>query len=118
MFRFALVSSLLLAVPPYAAAVGRQELVVTGREAQVWDLTKEYFTYRGGTIADGMSSSVSFSASSDAQIVVYDHWEDGFEADPLNPTQLTTLRFVLDKGQAVSLASTRTAAYSGSAASG
>ena len=45
-------------------------------------------------LVDGkICSTVSLVATTNYQIIYYDHWEDGYEADLMNPVQLTTLVF-------------------------
>ena len=55
--------------------------VATGEGAGAFD--------NGATFWNGMNSVVSATASSDNQVIYYDHWEDGYEADLLNPVQPT-----------------------------
>ncbi len=71
---------------------GFQEYFVLGYEQHVWDMLTRVQTGEGGpAFANGMNSVVSATASADNQVVTYDHWEDGLEADVLNPVQATTL---------------------------
>ena len=71
---------------------GFQEYVVIGREQHVWDMLTRVQTGEGGPgFANGMDSVVSATASADNQIIIYDHWEDGYEADISNPVQTSTL---------------------------
>ncbi len=78
---------------------GRQEYFVLGYDQHVWNMMQRVRTGEGGPAFDnGMNSVVSAVASADGQVVVYDHWEDGFEADPWAPVQTNTL--VLGDGSA------------------
>ncbi len=47
---------------------------------------------------DTTHSVVSISATANGTTVYYDHWEDGYEADPENPVQASTETFNLDAG--------------------
>ena len=73
---------------------GRQDYFVLGHEQHVWNMMQRVRSGEGGpAFQNGMNSVVSAVASADGQVVTYDHWEDagGFEADPWNPVQATTL---------------------------
>ena len=57
------------------------------------------------TIADNpacctspVTSTVSVTSGADGNFVYYDHFEDGYEADPLNPVQGSTLTLAMDAG--------------------
>ena len=76
-----------------AAAVptGIQSYFVIGHEQHVWDMFFRVVDAESGvTLSDSMESVVAITASSDNQVVTYDHWEDGFETDITNPAQDTT----------------------------
>jgi uncharacterized repeat protein (TIGR01451 family) len=78
----------------YAQSVptGRQQYFVLGHEQHVYNLMARVAAGEGLAISGNrMNSVVSLVASADGQIVYYDHWEDGFEADPFAPTQPSTL---------------------------
>jgi uncharacterized repeat protein (TIGR01451 family) len=71
---------------------GRQEYFVLGYEQHVWNMMQRVRTGEGGPAwSNGMNSVVSAVASADGQVVIYDHWEDGFEADPWAPGPGSTL---------------------------
>lgn len=71
---------------------GFQEYFVLGHEQHMWDLMdKVVFGQGGGPLAAGMNSVVTATASAANQVIYYDHWEDGFEADLLNPVQASTM---------------------------
>ncbi len=73
---------------------GRQEYFVLGHDQHVWNMMQRVNNGVSGstyTFQNGMNSVVSAVASADGQVVVYDHWEDGFEADPWAPVQANTL---------------------------
>ena len=42
-------------------------------------------TTGGAQFGNGMNSVVTATASADNQVVYYDHWENGYGFDPLNP---------------------------------
>jgi len=44
----------------------------------------------GSQPGDAFRSVISIVANSDNTVIVYDHWEDGYETDPNNPTQTST----------------------------
>ena len=98
-----------LGVPPAELAAqvagvivptGRQEYFVLGHDQHVWNMMQRVNVGVGGffVLQNGMNSVVSAVASADGQVVVYDHWEDGFEADAWAPVQAQTL--VLGDGNA------------------
>ena len=71
---------------------GLQEYFVLGYEQHIWDMMDKVQNGEGGAqFGNGMNSVVTATASADNQVVYYDHWEDGFEADIFNPVQLSTL---------------------------
>ena len=92
---FLVVTSLQAASVP----TGYQDFRITGNEEHVWDILQAIAVGEGQNTFDNgaagfllaMNSVVTLTASADAQVVIYDHWEDGFEADILNPVQATTL---------------------------
>ncbi len=68
---------------------GFQEYFVLGYEQHVWDMmSKVEAGEGGGAFANAMNSIVTAVASADNQIIYYDHWEDGLEADIFNPVQV------------------------------
>jgi hypothetical protein len=81
-----------------AQPVGYQEYYVLGYEEHVWRAFEEIYGEPGTgdpdppqTLIDGyICSTVSIVATVDFQVVYYDHWEDGYENDLLNPVQSTT----------------------------
>lgn len=59
-------------------------------ENEAIDYLKDISGFSGGnTNNDPQNVYMGLSVTSDA-IVIYDHWEDGFETNPRNPTQSTT----------------------------
>ena len=48
------------------------------------------YTALGATTSAQINSVISIATSSSNTVIVYDQWEDGFEADLSNPTQTTT----------------------------
>lgn len=78
---------------------GLQEYFVLGYEQHVWDMmSKVEAGQGGGAFADAMNSLVTAVASADNQVIYYDHWEDGLEANIFNPVQASTL--ILGDGNA------------------
>ena len=90
---------MLVAVAGWAAPLaaqsvptGLQEYFVLGYEQHVWDMmSKVEAGQGGGPFANAMNSLVTAVASADNQVIYYDHWEDGLEADIFNPVQASTL---------------------------
>jgi len=70
---------------------GQQEYFILGRERHIWDMMQKVLAGQGGAIGNSMNVVVTATASADNQVVYYDHWEDGLEADIENPGQLSTL---------------------------
>lgn len=73
---------------------GFQEYHVVGYEEHIWNMFVTVANTEGFACTFSpaeMVSVVAVTASTSNQIVYYDHWEDGFEADILNPIQATTL---------------------------
>jgi len=95
-----------VATPAAAQQVpaGLQEYYVVGRASQVFDFMNAVYR-QGNAGADlpdlGLVSVIAAVATTDGERVVYDHWEDGYELDPANPTQPSTEVFTLNRGQAV-----------------
>ncbi len=99
--------------PPAQAqeiAAGVQEYYVVGRSSQVFDFMSYVFNNGASStpLTGGLVSVVSIVATTDNEVVLYDHWEDGYEADIFNPVQTSTTRTVLTRGQTLSLASRTT----------
>lgn len=75
---------------------GYQEYFVVGHEQHVMNFFSTVAATEGQgcpgvTLPTSMASVVGLAASTDDQIVYYDQWEDGYEADMLAPNQSTTL---------------------------
>ena len=84
----------LSAAPAHAQSVptGRQQYFVLGHEQHVYNLMARVAAGEGLAISGNrMNSVVSLVASADGQIIYYDQWEDGFEADPFAPVQASSL---------------------------
>ena len=96
--RIALFAALCLVVTAgtaFAQSVptGYQEYYVLGHEQHMWDMMDKVQNGQGGAqFANGMNSVVTATASADNQVVYYDHWEDGFEADIFSPIQISRLQ--------------------------
>ncbi len=52
----------------------------------------------GGSCTGPVHSTISITSGADANTVYYDHFEDGYEVDPINPVQGSTLTMVMDVG--------------------
>ncbi|HDD24230.1 MAG TPA: hypothetical protein ENF52_02205, partial [Chloroflexi bacterium] len=75
----------------HALPTGFQEYYVLGSEEQIWRMFDYIESQEGGsTINADMCSVVTLVATADNQVIYYDHWEDGYEADLLDPAQTTT----------------------------
>ena len=71
---------------------GIQEYFILGHEQHVWNMmSKVEAGQGGGAFDDAMNSLVTAVASADNQVIYYDHWEDGLEANVLIPVQASTL---------------------------
>lgn len=74
-----------------ALPTGLQEFYVLGWEPHVYavfndvDQKNDPESFEHGR----MSSVISFTVAADGQVVIYDHWENGYEPDALNPVQTT-----------------------------
>jgi uncharacterized repeat protein (TIGR01451 family) len=87
------IAVLLLFLTPTPAAAqptGYQEYYVLGYEEQVWQTFLAIYDGPDRDIPGWICSTVSLVATADYQVIYYDHWEDGYEADLLNPVQATT----------------------------
>ncbi|HET90442.1 MAG TPA: DUF11 domain-containing protein, partial [Chloroflexi bacterium] len=75
-----------------ALPTGFQAYYILGNEEQIYNMFVHIDTYEyGGIISSNqMRSVVTLVATADNQIIYYDHWEDGYEADIFNPVQSTT----------------------------
>lgn len=51
-----------------------------------------------GCCTSPVLSTISLTSGADGNTVYYDHFEDGYELDPLNPVQASTLVLALDAG--------------------
>jgi uncharacterized repeat protein (TIGR01451 family) len=91
--------------PTHALPTGFQEYYVLGYEEHVW---RAFDTIYDGSIPNWICSTIGLVATADYQVVYYDHWEDGYEADLLNPTQSSTEIYHLSVGASLSLTSTQT----------
>ncbi len=88
----ACVLSLLLAACVATAAAlpaVRQTFFVPFPEADFQTSLKAIDT-TGTAVGNQIKSTISIVVPTAGTIIVYDHWEDGYEADPSNPTQSST----------------------------
>ena len=74
-------------VPGVLVPTGRQEYFVLGYEQHLYNMLNRIYDEYGAPLGSNrMNSVVSVVASADDQVVTYDHWEDGLDADPWNTT--------------------------------
>ena len=93
---FVYVAILLLIFTPAPAAAqptGYQEYYVLGYEEHIWRAFLGIYDGPDWHIPGRICSTVSLVATADYQVVYYDHWEDGYETNLLDPVQSTTLVF-------------------------
>jgi hypothetical protein len=80
---------------------GRQEYFVLGYEQHLYNMLRRVYDEYGAALAGNrMNSVVSVVASADDQIVTYDHWEDGLDADPWSLTSVGPTTLVLGDNDA------------------
>ncbi len=60
-------------------------------DQQMHDNFKALTDAANRSISNDIQSTISIVTSEDGTVIVYDHWEDGYEADINNPVQSTTL---------------------------
>ncbi|MCX5868074.1 MAG: thrombospondin type 3 repeat-containing protein [Proteobacteria bacterium] len=80
---------------------GIQEYYVLGREDHIYQMMHAAGFANPGT----MISIVTLTATLDSQKIIYDHWEDGYEADIFHPVQSSTEIYFMNRGQVLSLKS-------------
>ena len=85
---------------------GYQEYYVLGNEEHTWRAFLDIYDGSDDDIPGNICSTVSLVATANHQVVYYDHWEDGYEADPLHPVQTTTEIYTLTVGATLLLSST------------
>jgi hypothetical protein len=71
----------------YALPAGFQEYYILGNETQVLQMMADISP---DPVGSSMASVITIVATSDGQIVYYDHWEDGYEPNILSPVQTST----------------------------
>jgi len=86
-FLAAVLLSFFTPTPATAQPTGYQEYYVLGYEEHIWRVFDAIYD---GNLPGQICSTVSLVPTADYQVVYYDHWEDGYETDLLNPTQSTT----------------------------
>jgi len=82
-----------ITTPVFALPTGYQEYYVLGYEEHVWRAFRAIYDGPDWRIPGRICSTVSLVATADYQVIYYDHWEDGYEGDLLNPIQSSTLIF-------------------------
>ncbi len=86
--------ALAVTLPASAIAPGLQEYFILGYEEHIYRLYASTGTVDAADPNERyMASIVDITVTADGQQVYYDHWEDGYEADILNPQQATTVIF-------------------------
>ncbi len=90
-------------VPAAAQPTGYQEYYVLGYEEHIWQAFLGIYDGPDGDIFNRICSTVSLVATADNQVIYYDHWEDGYEPDLLNPVQSTTITDTLNAGDVLLL---------------
>ena len=75
-----------------AQPAGYELFFILGRETQIHSMFKTIESTQGSNaIVNGtMASIIALTATMDGQVIYYDHWEDGYELDILNPVQAST----------------------------
>ncbi|MDY7077395.1 MAG: hypothetical protein SXV54_10780, partial [Chloroflexota bacterium] len=86
----AVLLSFFIPAPAAAQPTGYQEYYVLGYEEHVWRAFLAIYDGDDDHIPSQICSTVSLVATADYQVVYYDHWEDGYETDLLNPVQPST----------------------------
>jgi len=77
-----------IAFPVRALPAGFQEYIILGNETHILAMFEDIQNAPGAWTA--VSSAITIVATTDRQRVYYDHWEDGYEIDILNPIQGST----------------------------
>jgi hypothetical protein len=77
-----------LTSPAHALPAGFQAYYVLGNETQVLEMFR--VIQDNPDLEGSMASVITIVATADYQSVYYDHWEDGYEPDILDPIQDTT----------------------------
>ena len=86
--------ALTVTLPASAIAPGLQEYFILGYEEHIYRMYASTGTVDANDPNERyMASIVDITVTADGQQVYYDHWEDGYEADILNPQQATTVIF-------------------------
>ncbi|MDM8517700.1 DUF4347 domain-containing protein [Desulfobacterales bacterium HSG16] len=81
-----------------AVAAGFTEYYIPGEASQLWDIfvdiDNDPVLKPDEASGGGLHTVISATATSDGTTLYYDHWEDGYDADQLNPggtTEVVTL---------------------------
>jgi len=93
--------------PTAAQPTGYQEYYVLGYEEHIWRAFLGIYDGSDSDIPGLICSTVSLVATANYQVVYYDHWEDGYEANLLHPVQSSTQVYTLTVGASLSLTSTQ-----------
>ena len=109
---FAVIFMLTMATAwPVRAAIygGYSEYYIPGHEDQMYGIFNSLGIYQRDYQSaaldpgPGMHSVISITASEDNTTVYYDHWEDGYEFDQDHPDDTYDVKYVLQKGEVLSL---------------
>lgn len=76
------------ALPAHAVPAGFQEYLILGNETQILEMFRAI--QNNPKLPGQMASVITVVATTDYQMVYYDHWEDGYEPDIQNPVQAST----------------------------
>ncbi|GIK42091.1 MAG: hypothetical protein BroJett011_59240 [Chloroflexota bacterium] len=77
---------------------GYSEYYIPGPAQQLWDIFQDIDNNPDLLEAQGLRTIIAVTASADATTLYYDHWEDGYEANPLNPVQASSEQYTINEG--------------------
>ena len=83
---------------PALAAPGVSQVYYTPFEAQDFLDTLREIRSVPSCCSGPIISTISITSSANGNTVVYDHFEDGYEADPSSPVQASTITISMDAG--------------------
>jgi len=102
----AVLLAMLFGIPIAAETpTGYQEYYILGNEELTWRAFRAIYKGPTASMPPSMCSTINLVATVDQQMIYYDHWEDGYEGNLLNPIQSTTEVHLLTRGQTLSLTS-------------
>ncbi len=65
---------------------GYSEFYIPGRSDLIWEMFESIDNNEELDEADGLRTFISITSSTDNTTIYYDHWEDGFDFNPLDPS--------------------------------